>query len=234
MNDFAFWKHGAPIRVENVQARLASWERKTHPEKVRLTKYLDELIPRLKPPPIERPLFLHLEVNIANRADLLRQQDLENYLTPLFGGRYLNSNEFVLVSAAKRVGGPNKVTIGYAEPYEAPNHEWHHFTCEEGRSAGSSDWKLSVRDRLRACSTLLCDGPAEVQLAWRCSTRRKWVNLWKPTGDTMGAVLGDAAGRQPFNPKDDRIVSLWLHRTVDETLGHRVKIGMWWKQGIED
>jgi hypothetical protein len=68
-----------------------------------------------------------------------------------------------------------------------------------------------------------------VQLAWRCPARRNWVSFWKPTGDAMGPVLGEPDSRNPFNPADDRIVALHLHRCIDESAGNGVRVGMWWR-----
>jgi len=57
---------------------------------------------------------------------------------------------------------------------------------------------------------------------------RNWVNLWKPTGDAMGPVLGENPSRR-FNPDDDRIVSLGLHLNLDREAGYAVDVGMWWR-----
>jgi hypothetical protein len=66
-------------------------------------------------------------------------------------------------------------------------------------------------------------------LAWRCSARRNWSALWKPTGDAMGPVLGVANPDRPYHLNDDRIVDLELHRNIDDTLGNDVEVGMWWR-----
>ena len=54
--------------------------------------------------------------------------------------------------------------------------------------------------------------------------------LWKPTGDTMGPVLGEDPSRGDFNPFDDRITSLAMHLNVDDSIGWGVDVGMWWQQ----
>jgi hypothetical protein len=45
----------------------------------------------------------------------------------------------------------------------------------------------------------------------------------------MGPVLGEPYPKNPFNPADDRITELHLHVARDDTLGHDVDVGMWWK-----
>ena len=34
---------------------------------------------------------------------------------------------------------------------------------------------------------------------------------------------------RPYNPLDDRIVELHLHWGPDDSLGHSVQVGMWWR-----
>jgi hypothetical protein len=72
-------------------------------------------------------------------------------------------------------------------------------------------------------------GPARVRVAWRCASRRNWCTLWKPTGDAMGPVLGCANPQRPYHLEDDRIIDLEFHRNIDDTLGHDVEVGMWWR-----
>ena len=71
--------------------------------------------------------------------------------------------------------------------------------------------------------------PAEVHLAWRCSPNLNWVNLWKPTGDAMGPVLGYVSPDNLYHPRDDRIVYLSMHKTIDPSIGYDVQVGMWWR-----
>ena len=116
MTAWRFWVRGeltseVPVEVP----RLASWMAKTHPDQVRLTTYLKDLIDRLSPLPADpRPLFLHMEIGVSDAKRLLTHNDLENYLTPLFGVRWLDPSRFVFVSATKHVGVASRIEIGYA------------------------------------------------------------------------------------------------------------------------
>jgi hypothetical protein len=77
----------------------------------------------------------------------------------------------------------------------------------------------------------LITSPVEVQIAWACSAQRNWMNLWKPTADCMGPILGEQNPLRPFAPEDDRIIDLKFHRAVDNLLGNDVHIHMWWRAG---
>jgi hypothetical protein len=51
---------------------------------------------------------------------------------------------------------------------------------------------------------------------------RNWLNLWKPTIDALGPLLGSAQPGKLWNPRDGRIVELGLHCVVDADLRHDV------------
>ena len=55
------------------------------------------------------------------------------------------------------------------------------------------------------------------------------MNLWKPTMDSMGPVLGYASQTNPYHPNDDRIVRLQMHKHLDKSLEYDVEITMWWR-----
>jgi hypothetical protein len=52
------------------------------------------------------------------------------------------------------------------------------------------------------------------------------MNLWKPTIDSLGPLLGDTPGARRWNPLDGRIVDLSLHSAVDAHAGNLVSIGI--------
>ena len=45
----------------------------------------------------------------------------------------------------------------------------------------------------------------------------------------MGPILGARDPRRPYDPDDDRIVSLALHRRLDPAAGWDVEVAMWWR-----
>lgn len=167
-----------------------------------------------------------MDIDVGAPVRLERHYDLENYLTPVVA--HLGAAQFTFASAVKRVGGGSKVQVGIAALSAGQAWDgWEHFSCAAGAGAQEPRWKKGLHDALAAANPWpLPPGPVAVQLAWRCSSARNWVWLWKPTGDAMGPVLGEP---RPFNPNDDRIVDLQLHRTVHDAIGHKVDVGMWWR-----
>lgn len=225
------WKPGRiQCEVAGITPVLASWDRSSHPSQVRLRTYLGEVVATLSPLPDGVPLFLHLDVDVGDTQRLLRHHDLENYLTPLFGSRWLPASKFALVSARKYVGGGSRIAWGYAEPgVPMDPAAWRHYSLNAGQGASQRAWKEKIRTGLGAsCLSPAPAGPLRVRLGWSCSARRNWASLWKPTGDAMGAVLGARNPLRPYHVDDDRIVDLEFHRNVDNNLGHSVIVGMWW------
>lgn len=235
---WSLWEMGEVLEVLTLQGAiaplLASWERKEHQAQIRLQAYLDgierslgELTRR------STQLALHMDIDVEKDERLLKHYDLENYLTPVV--HRLGQKYFSFVSARKRVGGGSLLTIGRAKPMimDRALEGWGHFSCHAGSGVTSKQWKENLREQLEAQGVdILPSGvPVAVHLAWRCATpdKRNWVGLWKPTGDAMGPVLGEPYSDKLFYPNDDRIISLYLHRNVDETLGHAVDVGMWWQ-----
>jgi hypothetical protein len=230
--EWQLWKAGQIARqIEGIRPLLASWEKSAHPAQVRLQSYLEALVAQLLPLPQDVPLFLHFDVDVEDPKRLLRHYDLKNYLTPLFGTKWLPAARFVLVSARKFVGGGSRITCGtaiLAAPVD--QNGWSHFSVNAGSGASGHAWKERIRSRLASvCSATIAPGPVRVRIAWQCATSRNWPALWKPTGDAMGAVLGAADVQKPYQLDDDRIVDLEFHRLVNNDLGHDVVVGMWWR-----
>lgn len=227
------WEPVTPLAtIHDLNPQLASWDKKTHPSQLRLQAYRQPVIAQLTPfLPESDPLYLHLDVDVAKPEHLLRHHDLENYLTPLFGLRYLPPARFVLVTARKFFGGGSRLEAGIARPasIDMP-HDWQHFAYTAHESLQSKQWKENLRTALAASTPLALSAPAvEVQIAWRCSPRRNWTMLWKPTGDCMGPILGEDNPLRPFSPNDDRIVELKYHCALDITMGNHVQVDMWWR-----
>jgi len=220
-------------RVKGFTPLLASWEKKEHRAQVHLRSYLDQLMLDVGSlPSAEGSLYAHLSVDVEREERLLHHYDLENYLTPLFARGRLPRSRFCLVSATKQVGEGSSLSIGLAEPRSSAitDERWHHFSHETDVSTSSTRWKPTIRDALAQTQpAVLAPGPVEVHLAWQCSSRRNWINVWKPTGDVLGPVLGESSAGRRFNPNDDRIVALSLHLDSEESMGYAIRVGVWWK-----
>jgi hypothetical protein len=230
MQPWQLWQRGELLTdVGNITPQLASWDAATHPAQRRLQAYLREMELAVGPLPAAG-LFLDLRVDVGQQQHLLHHHDLENYLTPLV--IRLGPARFRTVWAMKQVGGGSRLRIGYAQPQTSRSREaaWASFSYRAGSGVQSARWKQQLRAALAAQQPpVLPTGPVEVRLAWRCSPQRNWVTLWKPSGDAMGPVLGEDDRRNPYNPRDDRIVRLELHVNIDASMGHDVVVGMWWR-----
>jgi hypothetical protein len=163
----------------------------------------------------------------------MRGNDLENFLTPLFGKNRLNRSAYRLVSATKRVGGGSHLALGAAVQWpDIDAAEWASFDCRSRIGERGAAWKQDLRTQLLQAEVMpVPSGPIDVRLAWRCSQDRKqsWTDWWKPSGDAMGPVVGEPDRSHPFNPADDRVVSLELHLVPHEVMGRAVDVGMWWR-----
>ena len=229
--NWELWTEGGPVaEITGLKPRLASWNRSDHPDQIRLREYLRDLSVELGPLTAMQPLFLKMMIDVEEPGRLERHHDLDNYLTPVVA--HLGPRQFRYVEAVKRVGGGSDLRIGLAVPLvsAAISAECEHFSCAAGAGAQEKRWKEGVRSALmQAGAQRLPAGLVEARVAWRCSARRNWVWLWKPTIDAMGPILGQADPRNPYNPNDDRIVRLCLHVFYDETRAHAVDVAMWWR-----
>ena len=227
---FQLWRPGDTLTsADGVTPLLESWESKDHPAQQRLQSYLDHIEVTLGPLP-DDGLFLHMEIDVEDPVRLSRHYDLENYLTPVV--RRLGHRRFCLATARKYIGGGSQITVGPAVPDEGLPEAigWNHFSFSLDGSPQRREWKSRIRSALAAAQPEnLPAGQVKVHLAWRCNSIRNWVSLWKPTGDTMGPVLGEPHPNNPFNPNDDRITFLALHLSREGTARNSIDIGMWWK-----
>jgi hypothetical protein len=222
---WALSRHVAAIQIEPL---LASWNASDDPAQIRLQEYLDRVESVLAASVGAAPLLaLHVDVRLPPGTDLLRHNDLENYLTPL--AQRLRFPTLARASATKalRTGGESSsVQLWDVEPAEADDGRW--YVVTPTGSTSTKTWKASLRSALLDADVPEeMPGPLSLEVAFRCSPgRRNWVNLWKPAGDALGPLLGEPDLRNPFNPADDRVVELALHLDPDDTMGNDVRIAV--------
>jgi hypothetical protein len=170
-------------------------------------------------------LALELRVGLPDSRSLVAGGgDLDNYLFPIVRG--LGADRFDAVFGC-RVHAPMS-TIAVAP---ACAREWAtgpDMVVRTSVSASSPAWKRQVREACAAVSPQVDDGALALDLEFRVSGARNWSTLWKPAIDSLGPVLGVANPSRPFAPNDDRIVSLGLHRVIDDTMGWDVALSVWW------
>jgi hypothetical protein len=221
-------------KIMLAEPKLASWNANADPGQIAVQRYLDDIEHELDPLPKDSGLFLHMEIDVKNREHLLHHHDLDNYLYPAV--QRLGASRFRLVGAIKRIGGGSSLQIGVTKSSNVfHEHEgWIAFLHDTGGiSVEKSEWKRGIRDALQTQQILpLKFGAVELQLIYKCSSRRSWSSLWKPTIDAMGPILGEPNPHRPFYPNDDRIVSLALHLNTGDSIGWSVQIGMMWRSSF--
>ena len=160
---------------------------------------------------------------------------MENYLYPVL--IRLGWNHFVCATATKHVGTQSSLTVGMARRRNVATDEgrWYRHSFQAGSGPTKPAWKVSLRQSLIDCGVQqLPNGPIDIVMAWRCAASRNWVELWKPTGDAMGPVLGELNPKKPYSPADDRIVRLAMHRVTDNAMIHDISVGLWWRSAEKD
>jgi hypothetical protein len=215
--------------LEGVEPRLASWDHREHPGQKRLAAFLASICGALAPVlATGRDWAISMTVDVGRPERLYRGHDVENYMTPLVKG--LGWTRFVYADVTKRVGGGSRIEIAPALRASG-GPAWSSWSGSLSVRIPSTEGKRSIRQSLlKTINQPLAAGPARVQLAWRLPASRNWVDLWKPTGDAMGPVLGEPRfPHHEFHPDDDRVTELALHRVVDDTrAGNAIDVGIWW------
>ena len=216
-----------PLRLPG-EPRLASWNKTGDPDQVKLARYLDAADELLRPryERLSGPLALRLDVGLPSSIQRLDQRDLDNYLLPLATRlSQRTQGDFVCVWGTKQHAASSFARIEQAIPASAaPAFDCCH-TIRTTASSQSTAFKEQIRDQLIE-ATPLPPGPVRMQIAFTVGPGRNWLNLWKPTIDALGQILGRAPGAGHWAPLDGRIVDLGLHCRVDPALGNHVVIAI--------
>jgi hypothetical protein len=209
-----------------IQPRLASWMSAEHPDQQQLRRFLDHAMGVLEPmlSTLDDPLALRLDVGLPPELSLLDHRDLDNYLFPLTT-RLANATKRRIdcVWATKSHAPVSAIGVESAVPMdEAVSATW--TVVRTTASSGSTAYKEQVRAAVQD-GPELPDGPVALQLSFAVGPTRNWVNLWKPTIDSLSPLLGSDSSH-PWNPRDGRIVELGLHRRVEKSLGNDVLVAI--------
>jgi hypothetical protein len=171
------------------------------------------------------PLALRLDVAIPPDLPLLDHRDLDNYAFPL-ASRLTKEIKRPIDSVWVTKGHTIVSAIGVATAVQSSDGlappGW--ISVQTTASSATTAYKQQVHDAVQGAGELP-DGPVSLQLSFAVGPRRNWVNLWKPTIDALGPLLGTDSNR-PWNPRDGRIVELGLHRSVVATLQNDVLIAI--------
>jgi hypothetical protein len=219
----------APIPLR-VPPRLASWDAAGSSSQVRLAAFLEHAESQLAAWPVARePLAVRLDVAVPADADLFESGDLDNYLFPL--AQRLGSDRIASMWATKsHATRESTLRVARAHVVAGPaGEDWSVACVRATGSATLASWKESVRDQVAARAGAAPEGALEMEIAFRVGRGRSWINLWKQAIDSLGPVLGLVNARQPFHPRDGRIVCLALHHSLATELGHDVEIAFCWR-----
>lgn len=198
--------------------RLASWNKATDPDQVRLREYLEDTAELLAPAIVSDPWALRLDVGLPTGRDLLDMADLDNYAFPL--ATHLRSERLVSVWCTKRHADTSRVLVAPAHEIPAPEST---YTVRTTASSQTKAYKEQVRAAVVGAAEISA-GALQLQLAFVVGPQRNWLSLWKPTIDALDPLLGRTRADRDWHPKDGRITDLGLHLTVDPSIGHDVVV----------
>jgi len=165
-----------------------------------------------------------LDVGLPSTTDFMNGHDLDNYLYPLARRLTKGGRHIVSASGTKRIADHSYLTVGPAIPSANVISDRIHQIVVSASSA-SPDFKRTIHLAL-ADAELLPPGPVSLEVSYIVGPTRNWMNLWKPTIDSLAPLLGDTPGGRPWNPLDGRIVELSLHSAIDANAGNTVSIGI--------
>jgi len=216
-----------PVGVmrQSVKPQLASWDRAGHPSQVKLSRFLAH-VDAITAPVLARVsgrVAAELIVGFSDGVCLIDSgHGLDNYLFPVV--QRLGPARVAAIFGRK-IHGPSSLAVGPAQPDTA--RATPQFSTRMAGSYQRKQWKQTLHDRLAAQAATIDPGPAGLRIALTTGPGRNWASLWKPLIDAFGPVLGEDP-TQPFHPRDDRIVSLGLHHTIDTGIAHDVINDAWW------
>jgi hypothetical protein len=173
-------------------------------------------------------LVLELDIGLPSFVPpLARGHDLDDYLFPIVSR--LGTIRFDAVFAVKRPGIRSTIRVGRAvaadRPPPAPP-----VSVRTTADATSIDWKEQVHEACRRVTPVPAPaGGVAVELRFTLSRRRNWAALWQPALDSLGPILGVPDPTRPYRADSSRVTALAMHRRLDDTLGHRVLVEVWWR-----
>jgi hypothetical protein len=200
--------------------RLASWNKATDPDQIRLREYLDDTKQLLAASAVAGPWVLRLDVGLPVGRDLIDMADLDNYALPL--AAHLRTDQLVSVWCTKRHSATSTVRVAPARKAGAPSEV---LTVRTTASAQTTAYKEQVRAGV-AGSAEISGGAVWLQVSFIVSPRRNWLNLWKPTIDALDPLLGRTREERDWHPRDGRITNLGLHLTIDPSLRNDIIVSI--------
>ena len=215
----------AGVMRHSVKPQLASGERAGHPSQVKLGRFLAHVDAIAGPvlAGVSGRVAAELIVGFSDGVSLTaRGHALGEYLFPV--AQRLGPQRLAAI-CGRKICGLSSLAVGRAQPHSARAAA--QFSARMAGPCERAEWKQQLHDRLAAQAATIDPGPAGLTIALTTGPGRNWASLWKPVIDAFGPVLGEDPAR-PFHPRDDRLVSLGLHHTIDTGIAHDVIIDAWW------
>jgi hypothetical protein len=220
----------SPVRL-SVAPALESWMAIGHPDQLRLEHALAGMQTDIaRELPASGDLAIQLDVGLFDGMSATADgHDLDNYLFPI-ARRLTNPGRRVVSAwATKRVGGTSSLAVDHVGgPYDAVG-DWEFRAVRTTVSTSGPAWKEAVASAVADASVVAGDSGIDLQLSFVVASRRNWTMLWKPAIDSLGAIFGLAHAAKLSSARDDRVVSLGLHRFVDDSIGNDVHLGICWR-----
>jgi hypothetical protein len=208
-------------RVHQVEPRLASWDAADHPDQLRLQAYLNDAEALLAHSRVEGPWALRLDVGRPTDRDLLDGADLDNYAYPL--ASRINDPDLVSVWCTKQRNDQSFVRIEQASEQHQPATGV--LVVRTTTSTSTIGYKEQIHAAIAHAAELPV-GPVRLELTFVVGPRRNWLNLWKPTIDSLDPLLGRTYPDRAYHPRDGRIIDLGMHVSVDPAVGNEVTVGI--------
>lgn len=223
-----FIKPDSNLMSLQVAPRLASWMGAGHRDQHDLEQFLAHAERAIEPQIAELadPLALRLDVGLPSAVSLLDHRDLDNYVFPLavrltkHTGRH-----FASVWGSKRHSETSLIGVERANPRHDYGQPDRSLQVRTSASSSKTAYKQQIHDQLEGVEVLPA-GPVALELSFIVGPRRSWPNLWKPTIDALGRLIGSPTSGRPWHPHDGRIVELGLHSGVDPSIGNDVVIAI--------
>ena len=212
-----------------VRPALASWERPSHPDQVKLKRSLEH-VTELAQPAMDQdgPLALELFVGLTEGRLLTHDRDLDNYLYPVLNR--LGHARFAAAFGSKRRQDDSTIAVGPTTPI-APRRSPDLVVSPTG-TYEKREWILQIERACAHASPLdpYGNGPIRLVIAYDLGPSRNWTSLWKPTIDGLGPLLGTVIRPKKIHddPRDGRITDLEFHQTVDPGRRHDLHVHFWW------
>lgn len=214
-------------RALSVAAAVGSWDKSGSAGQNRSSMFVDEvrsvITDQVATAPA--PLALRLDIALPDTVPLLDHHDLDNFLFPLVPKLTAGTGlQWASVWATKRHGRTSSVVVSQTVLVADPGGV---VACQVRTTSSSQSTAFKEEIRNQICTfSPLPDGGVALQLAFTVGPRRSWPNLWKPTIDALGVILGHSPGSHEWNPRDGRITELGLHGVVDPAAGNECVIAI--------